>query len=175
MRIFYIKIILHILLILFIKNISNAQSVHVFDCDPSQYPLIKAHFYAFDRNYQRINNLSSLDFQVIEDGETRKVTHVQCPQVMPNATISLAISLDISTSMASAKGTMERPVDLGKATISDLVDAIESEVSEIALQACTDIAVILQDFTTDRQKIHNALSPLNADGGNNHIAVIAAS
>ena len=41
--------------------------------------------------------------------------------------------------------------------------------SEFALQTCNDNALIIQDFTTNKQKVLSAISPIQAEGNNDFV------
>jgi uncharacterized protein (TIGR02145 family) len=61
------------------------------------------------------------------------------------------------------------PVELGKTTATELCQSIAMPPSEFALQICDDIAAILQDFTTDKNKILTKIKPITANGNNDFV------
>ncbi|HLP27065.1 MAG TPA: VWA domain-containing protein, partial [Candidatus Didemnitutus sp.] len=128
---------------------------------------MKAKFYAFDAagNQQRP---SAGELTLTENGQPRTITSVTCPPQQPPKVISVAMSVDISGSMSSSDYG-DIPVELGKLTASTLCKQIAMPPSRFALQTCHDRASILQDFTTDRNKILSAIAPVTAGGDNDFV------
>ncbi len=140
------------LLILLGSNYASSQSLSVFNIDASSFPTVKANFFAFDAESNQITNLSNSDFLVKENGQTRTVSFVSCPEPKPIQTVSLAMSIDNSGSMLGYADDKVTRIDLGKKTARELCNLIAMPPSEFALQYCDDMAFILQDFTNDRNK-----------------------
>ncbi len=153
-----------ILLLVILSNNLMSQSLVVFDVDTSNFPVMKAKFFAFDVDGRQIVNINSSDFLIAENGAQRKVLGVSCPELKPLLNISAAMSIDVSGSMADDGSKV--PVDLGKTTAADLCQLVAMPPSEFALQICNDHAVILQDFTTDRNAVLSKIKTVTA-GGNN--------
>ncbi len=162
------KIIILSLISLFISATAFSQSLTVFDVDPSEFPKVKAKFFAFDAAGDQITNLSPDDFQVLEDGIEREVTHVSCPEPKEPEKLSVAMSIDVSGSMASSRAG-DVPVELGKITARNLCNLVPMPPSEFALQTCDDRALIINDFTTNRQKILSSIDPITASGDNDFV------
>ncbi|MBM2817048.1 MAG: hypothetical protein HW421_3810 [Ignavibacteria bacterium] len=144
------------------------QSLSLFDINLNNFPTIKAKFYAFDKNGKQITNLIPSDFVVKENGFSRTVTYVSCPEPKPPIKVSIAMSLDVSGSMAHSHYG-EIPVELGKTTASELCKLVVMPPSEFALQTCDEKAVILADFKTDKNKILTAISLIKAAGDNDFV------
>ncbi|MFI5263230.1 MAG: SBBP repeat-containing protein [Candidatus Kapaibacterium sp.] len=144
-----------------------AQSLSVFNIDATNFPTMKAKFYAFDANGQQVSPSTS-EISVSEDGIPRTVTNITCPPKQAVPRISLAMSLDVSSSMQSSDFG-DIPVELGKATMSKLIPLIADGGSEFALQTCNDHAIIIQDFTTKRNKILSEIIPITAEGNNDFV------
>ncbi len=164
----------NLLILLAILSISraNSQSLTVFNVDPTNFPNIKANFFAFDANGKSIINFSTSDFEIKENGQIRKVSNVSCPMPKPPKEVSIAMSIDISGSMSISEAG-EIPVELGKKTATDLCSMVAMPPSEFALQTCNDNALILQDFTTDKNKILTKINPIAASGGNDFVEQLA--
>src|SRR5262245_9641795 len=91
-----------------------SQSFSVFDVDASQFPLMKAKFYAFDANQQPAAP-SKTEIQVSEEGVSRTVISVTCQPPQPVAPLSIAFGVDVSGSMLRTDGG-EAPIELTKTT-----------------------------------------------------------
>ena len=74
-------------LIIFIMLLSAAnafsQSFHVFDIDTTDFPIMRAKFYAFDAEGKQITNISPSEVTVTEDGNAREVLSISCPESKP--------------------------------------------------------------------------------------------
>jgi hypothetical protein len=149
-------------------NEASGQSLSLFDVDASNFPTIRAKFYAFDAEGNLIRNLSPSDFEVKENGLQRAVTNVSCPAPKPLHTVSIAMSIDVSGSMLGSNYG-EIPVELGKTTAKELCNIVEMPPSEFALQTCNHHAFIIKDFTSDKTNILSAIEPIKAGGGNDFV------
>lgn len=157
-----------ILIILTFTYSAMSQSLSVFDVEASNFPTIKAKFFAFAQDGKQITNLNPSDFEVKEDGQPRSVTKVSCPAPLPFQKVSVAMSIDISGSMAYSEFG-EIPVELGKTTAKELCNLVTMPPSEFALQTCNNQSFIIQDFTTNKTKILSAIEPIKASGGNDFV------
>jgi len=145
-----------------------SQSLSVFNVDGSASPTIKANFYASDAVGNQITNLSNSDFRITENVQPRTVTNVSCTNPKPPQKVSIAMSIDVSGSMAYSDSG-EFPVELGKTTARALCNSVPMPPSEFALQTCDSKALIIQDFTTDRAKYLSKIYPIIAQGNNNFV------
>lgn len=161
------KHILAILLCIGWVQQTQAQSIDLFGVDATNFPTMKGKFYAVDAagNQQRP---SASELTLTENGIPRTITNVSCPPQAPLQAVSVAMSIDISGSMGYSDFG-ELPVELGKLTATTLCNKIAMPPSEFALQTCDAKAYIVQDFTTNRSKILNAIPHITAYGGNDFV------
>jgi len=153
-------------IIFFLTNLAlQSQSLSVFNVDAAGFPAVKAKFFAYDEKGVQITNLSAAKFRVTESGNLRTVTYVSCPNPKQPITVSIAMSIDNSSSMGEKIGDTI-PIVIGKETARRLAELITIPPSEIALQSCNDKAFICQDFTQDKNKYYNNLNPITSGGGN---------
>ncbi|MFA6570469.1 MAG: VWA domain-containing protein, partial [Bacteroidota bacterium] len=138
------------------------QSLSVFDIDTSAFPTIKAKFYAFDANGKQITNLSPADFELKENGVARTVTNVSCPNPKPPLALSSVITIDISGSMSGSG------LSMAKEAATVWINTIPLGTSECAINSFDDKNYINQDFTTNKNKLLNALNGLQANGGTDY-------
>ena len=78
---------------------ADAQYFSVFDIDDSNYPYLKAKFYAFDSTGKQLTDFSLSDFEILENGELCDLSLISCPNVKPASPISSVLTIDISGSM----------------------------------------------------------------------------
>ncbi len=144
-----------VLILLLFGSELFSQGIRVFDLNTDGWPVIRAKFYLFDQNWQRLYNLHISDFQVLEYGETRRVINVTCPEPKQPRTLSSVLVTDISGSMLGTN------FDLVKAGAKAWIDALPDGMSECALTAFDGQNFIVQDFTTDRKKIIDGIDDLD--------------
>ncbi|MDT3739666.1 MAG: choice-of-anchor D domain-containing protein [Candidatus Kapabacteria bacterium] len=158
------KIIGLILALLFSVSLSFGQSLSVFDLDTTNFPTIKAKFYAFDKDGKQITNLSTSDFEVKENGRPRTVTYVSCPPSKPAVALSSVLVMDASGSMSDGPPRIQSAKNAANAWI----DGLPLGLSECALVDFDDKSNIVQDFTTSRDKLKVAIDKLIPRGGTNY-------
>jgi len=159
---------IYIVLFLLIGYTAYSQSLSLFNIDASNFPIMKANFYGFDAAGKQIANLNPSDFEVKENGQPRTVSIVSCPSPKPPQKVSIAMSIDVSGSMAYSD-VGESPVELGKTTARVLCNSVPMPPSEFALQTCDSKALIVQDFTTERAKLLSKIDPIIAQGDNDFV------
>ncbi|PKL86663.1 MAG: hypothetical protein CVV22_00810 [Ignavibacteriae bacterium HGW-Ignavibacteriae-1] len=148
-----------LLLILFIPEILLSQSLSIFDVDASNFPTIKAKFYALDANGNQIRNLTPSDFELLENGLERNVTFVSCPPPKPPTAISSILTIDVSGSM------IDQRIEYAKAASRAWIEGLPLGNSECALTTFNLKNYFHQDFTTDRNKLLYAIERLSVGGG----------
>ena len=159
--------ILFFLCLLLSAQTLYSQSLSLFDIDASNFPVMKAKFYAFDAQDNQVRPSAS-ELSLKENGTARTIININCPPPVPPKPVSVAMSIDVSGSMVGANFG-DIPVELGKTTASELCKNIAMPPSEFALQTCDDRAMIIQDFTTQRSKILDGITPIRAVGGNDFV------
>lgn len=153
-----------LLILLFIStSLANSQSLSLFELDDTKFPVMKAKFYAFNSTGQVSPSVDELT--LTENGVKREVQFVNCPPPVQAKTISLALSIDVSGSMAW-NDFGEPPIKLAEVSAKELCVSVVGEASEFALQTCNDKASIVKDFTTNRLRVINSIEAVNARGKN---------
>ena len=154
---------LTLLLLLIIAQVANGQSLSVFDVDASNFPTMRAKFFAFDAVGNQIKNLSETDFKVTENGTARTVKTVTCPNSIPVA-VSSVLVFDMSGSMSAGPPRIES----ARKAANAWVDGLPAGNSECALVSFDDQSMILHDFTRDKTILKNSIALLNPSGGTNY-------
>ena len=77
------KKIVYLFILLFAYSASS-QSLSVFNIDASKFPTVKANFYVFDSTGNQIFHLSPSNFSIFENGISREVTNISCPEPIIN-------------------------------------------------------------------------------------------
>lgn len=145
------------------------QSLSVFGIDESQFPTVKAKFYAFQKDGSPVPNLIPGKLLVLENGTLRTVTSVTCPSPKVEQ-ISLTLSIDVSGSMgATADFLSEQPMLLAKEYARSLVDAIAAPPSQITLQMADRKSYVIHDLSTDKSKILQSINGFSPAGGNDYL------
>jgi uncharacterized protein (TIGR02145 family) len=162
----FMKLYIVIFLIIFGISRANSQSFTIFDVDTTNFPNLKAKFYAFDFNNKQILNLTSTDFEVKENDLSRAVLSVSCPTPLPSIPISSVLVMDISSSMSS-KG-----LDIAKSAANVWIEMLTLDESECALTSFSDINYLNQDFTKNKTKLANGINNLTCKNGTNYNAAL---
>ncbi|TAL67629.1 MAG: choice-of-anchor D domain-containing protein, partial [Bacteroidetes bacterium] len=149
------KIIFLCSLFQFITLTLVGQTLSVFDIDTSSFPLMKAKFFAFDKDWKQIRNFNLSDFEITEDSIQRTVTRVSCPAPKPEVPVSSVITIDVSGSM---KGEGLKLAQMGART---WVNTLNLGFSECAITSFSDESYFNQDFTTKRQNLLDKIASLN--------------
>lgn len=150
---------LYYFLIFLLPFSAMAQSLSLFDVDASNFPTIKAKLFAFDGSCKQITNLNSTDFELKENGAQRNVTIVSCPPLMSPNALSSVLVMDASGSM----GGGGKP-KLAKEAANAWVEGLPLGKSECAITSFDNKSYLNQDFTTDKNKLLNAINNFNTLG-----------
>ncbi|MFH1052173.1 MAG: choice-of-anchor D domain-containing protein [bacterium] len=145
--------------ILLIQINANSQSLSVFDLDTSNFPIIRAKFYAFNVDGKQITNLNPTDFTVTENGTIREVLNVFCPPDKIPEAISSVITLDKSGSMNGGN------LVIAKAAATVWVECLPLGQSDCAITSFDGQNYFNQDFTTDLKKLLKAINNLSPNDG----------
>ncbi len=132
-----------------------SQSISVFDVDTSEFPTVKASFFAFDNDRIQAGDLSPADFNITEDGTDRQVISVSCPEFRAPVAISAVLTIDVSSSMNGLR------LESAKSAAGAFIDALPDNGSECAITSFNVINNVLRDFTTDKTRLADALSNLS--------------
>ncbi len=148
--------------------ISFAQNLTILNVDTSAYPIMKMDFVLTDSKGKQIKNINISDFELIENGEKKVITHLVCKPDTPPRDVSVVLSLDVSGSMTNLIGdTMS--IEYARETAKTLVNAIELSPSDFAMQVCHSRADLVTDFTEDKELILSKISDVYSYGGNDFI------
>jgi WD40 repeat protein len=149
-------------------SIVNCQSLSLFDVDASNFPTIRAKFYAFDtQGIQQRPNIS--DLSISENGIPCTITNVSCPAPKPQQALSSVLVIDVSGSMGSQTGT-ETNIDIAKAGANAWVNLLPFGSNECAIVSFDDKNYLNQDFTSNKDKLKNAISKLKPNSGTSYDA-----
>ena len=118
-----------------------------------------------DDNGRYVEGLEAADFTLEEDGVGQQITHFSASHDLP---VSVGIVLDSSGSMERKMSTAVRAVDRFLRSIH--------EDDDIFLMSFSDSVKVRQDFTSNRDKLWDALEKVKPSGGTSlYDAVIEAT
>lgn len=152
-----------ILLAIYTVNLFS-QSFSVLNIDASNFPFVKAGFFANGKDGKQILNFSPNDFVVKENGVKRNVVGITCPPPNISTAISAVLVIDVSLSMDDKR--LHLAIEAAKAWI----DGITDPRSECAITSFSDNNYLIQEFTTDKQRLKDAMSKLKTYDGTNYDA-----
>jgi WD40 repeat protein len=120
---------------------ADAQSLSLFNIDVSNFPTMKAKFFAFDAaNKQQRPNKSELT--ITENGQPRTITNVTCP---PDTIKSLSVCIMVDTYGYGL-------IKLAQAGTQRLINYLHPPNDETAIIMMNQGVQIHQDFTSDTVK-----------------------
>jgi uncharacterized protein YegL len=144
-----------------------SQSFSVFDADVSNFPIMKAKFFAFDKNARQISLFSKRDFEIMENGVKREILNVSCKNNSEVRFLSSVIVLDVSGSMGDTKNGVKN-IDLAISGAKAWINALPLGKNECAITTFESTNYLNRDFTTDRNSLLTAIDTLYAKGGTNY-------
>lgn len=118
-----------------------------------------------DRNGRFVPGLRQEDFVVYEENEPQEITHFSNERVP----VSLGLVLDTSGSMVGEKLTN------ALMAVDRFLTRLLSPEDEVFLYKFNNFPELVQDWTTDRQRLSRAIRRLNASGGTAMYDAIAES
>jgi Mg-chelatase subunit ChlD len=118
-----------------------------------------------DRNGRFVPGLRQSDFIVYEENELQEITHFSNERVP----VSLGLVLDTSGSMVGEKLTN------ALMAVDRFLTKLLSPDDEIFLYKFNNFPELVQDWTTDRQRLSRAIRRINANGGTAMYDAIAES
>src|SRR4051812_8063908 len=107
---------------------ASAQNLSVFGLDASNFPILKAKFYAFDAQGNQ-QNPSASEIGVSENGIARNVTSINCPPADMPQQLSSVLVMDVSGSMGSGSGSVPN-IDIAKAAATYWISNVPLGESE---------------------------------------------
>lgn len=161
MRLFVFSPRLSLLMVFatFLPTVLAAQvQLNLLSADGASYPEIHVRFQADNRQGALLRSFQPSDFQVVEDGVSRPVLRVLCPEPETPA-MSLAFTIDISYSMSLAGR-----LDYAKSAASNLVRSLKIPPGSVGITAFGDDSNIHLPFSQDSSQIQSAITSLLPTG-----------
>ncbi len=152
-------ILITLIFLLFAVNQLSAQYMMLYDVDYSEFPKINAKLIAIDENGDQIIDISKSDLKLTENGAEREILSITCPTEKDTVPISSVLTIDVSGSMKSPK------IDWAKEAAFTWINLMNLGISECALTTFSQKNAFNMDFTTDREKLLNAVDQLLVGGG----------
>jgi urease beta subunit len=141
------------LIILFILSALSlqSQSISIFDIDTTNFPTMRAKFFAFDAAGNQARPSAS-ELTLTEDGVNRVITNVSCPNL--RYTLSACIMVDTYAYIDLARKGAER-----------FVSFLQMPPDEVGITYMAGAPLIHRDFTRDRTKAVNATTTIPSAPG----------
>jgi WD40 repeat protein len=141
------------LIILFILSALSlqSQSISIFDIDNTNFPTMRAKFFAFDAAGSQTRPSAS-ELSLSEDRVNRVITNVSCPNL--RYTLSACIMVDTYSYIYLARKGAER-----------FVSFLQMPPDEVGITYMSGAPLIHRDFTRDRVKAINATTTIPSAPG----------
>ena len=148
----------------------HAQSISLYQIDPSNYPEIRAKVIAVDADGDPVR-LSVGDLTLTEEGIPRRITFLDCPEPKPIEPISSVLTIDISSSMYALNG---KNLDIARAAARAWIEAMPLGISECAVTSFNAWSYLNQDFTIDARRLLRAVDALTPTGSTSYNEALIA-
>ena len=142
-----------------------SQSLSVFDIDTSSFPIMKAKFFAFDKDGNQTRPNTD-NFSITENGQPRTILNITCPSLKPQVPLSSVLVFDVSGSMSGG------PLDMEKDVANTWINMLSLGQSDCSITSFSDNNYINQDFTTNKNKLVNGINSLGIIGGTDYNAAM---
>jgi len=158
--------LLLLLLLLVAGELRGQGLISLSGLDDAGFPVMSAGLYALDGRGALIHSLDRSDVVMRENGVEVEVLDVSCPPVPPPAALSSVLMIDISGSMNFGGPN----IDIARTAARTWIEALPLGLSECAVASFDDRSYLNQDFTTDRERLLDAVARLTPEGGTNYDA-----
>ena len=146
----------------------RAQVLRVYDVDASNFPLVCAEFDYYERGGGRIETPQDL-FLVREFVDVLPIEAFDCPQEVEPQILSAVLMIDASSSM-NQSGKLQ----MAQTAARSWLEAMPLGPGECALGIFSETNTVLQDFTTNRDALLNAVDGITTQGGTQFDAAFTA-
>lgn len=157
-----------IIICFFILDTINiySQNISIMSIDYSNYPLMKAKIFVFDKSGSLLTGLDKSQFTITENNEPVNILDISCPEAKPPEAVSSVLTIDQSGSMTG------NGITIAQNAASVWVNGLPLGKSECALTGFDDKNYLYSDFTTDRNKLLNLIKSIQAMGGTDFNAAL---
>jgi VWFA-related protein len=163
-RKFFSIIPLTVILILLSFSITLAQgqnfTITIDKVANNRFPVLDIYCSVVDAQGFPITNLTGNDFSILEDGMALSDLQVE-PYKNEGQPLAIVIAIDTSTSMGY--GSKPTPIVNAINTAKDFIAQL-SDQDQVAIISFSNEVNVIQDLTTDRSKINEALDLLTNKG-----------
>lgn len=166
---FWAARVLSVILLSAFAHQAKGQSLSIFDVDATNFPKMRAKFFAFDAA-GKPQQPSRGEVTLTENGVARRVTILDCPPPAPPRAISAVLVTDVSGSMALGGPT--KNIELAKSAAGVWVNRLPLGISECAITSFDHDNYLNQDFTTDKARLLSAISRLQPQGDTDYDAAL---
>lgn len=164
MALYMKKFFLFVCLIL-IPTALFSYSLILFDLNRTNFPTIQGKLYLLGDSGNVLTNVSHSDFELKENGVHRQILSISCPPAKDPKPLSVVLTIDVSGSMEH-----ENRIGLVQQAALTFLHLLPLGKSECAVTSFNSKSYIVQDFTTDREKLTDAVLSLLPNGGTNYDA-----
>jgi hypothetical protein len=150
----------------------------VYDIDASAFPTVAGKMLPLDDAGNPVTGLVPGDIVVTENGVNRPVKLVDCDDIAPPGSLSVAVSIDASSSMDHLLGppfqSSETPFLAGKGTAGYLAGLLRFPLDEMAVQSFSGGLMGLLPFTRSTTAVVGFVRPLPLGLDNNFTGQLLA-
>ncbi|MAT40556.1 MAG: hypothetical protein CL946_13245 [Ectothiorhodospiraceae bacterium] len=155
------RLAIHIILLAGLLASSSVAQVNfnINSITGANYPEVSAEFTsAF--NGEQIRTLNPSNFTVVENGITRPVTYVSCPDPI-TPPVSITLTFDVSNSMA-----ILNKLENAKSAARTLVQALDFPPARVGITGFDDTTYIFQPYSNNKSTVLTAIDNVQTLGNN---------
>lgn len=139
---------------------SYSQSIQLFNIDASNYPYVRSNILILDGNGNVNYNPDKDLLNILENGNKREILSLECGNIPEKKATSTILSIDLSLSMRGIS------FNLALQGVTSLIEIMNNK-SEVAISGFSDDAILVNDFTSDKDILLNSLNSMILLGGTN--------
>ena len=150
---------------------ASSQTMLIHRVDASDFPVLRASFYAFDAAGQQIVDLSPEEVHVMEDGIPRSVTRLTSPPLSPPVALSAVLAIQAFTSIPASV------LSAYKDAATWWVSSVPSPETETAVITYSDTTRLEHAFSKDAASLTSAIAAISAPSINrfNHAVALGGT
>lgn len=150
-----------IFLILLLSSKLLSQDIQIFNIDNSSYPIMKGNIILLNQSGNIIYDTNIENIKLFEKGKQIDIIDFSCDINTEKEKLSAILSMDLSLSM---KG---EAFELAKQGAKSFIEIFDEANEEVAINGFSDFALLLNDFSTNKSLLSNAIDNMFLIGGTN--------
>ncbi|MDB5036119.1 MAG: von Willebrand factor type domain protein [Chlorobi bacterium] len=160
-----IRRILLVALLALVPGVIAAQSISIFNIDPSGFPDIRSEVIFLDINGRPIRSVTPADCFLTENGNPVDAFSITCPPEPPSGEMSVVLVTDRSGSMSQLTRSGSSRIDLARRGELAFIQSVQFiGLTSVAVTAFDAVPIIISDFSTSAAHLADAINNMTVGG-----------